>query len=435
MTLFPITVPSSLAASLGLDPTNDEWGQEIRHAVGTEAGDTYVLSGLWRHDRRRAEDGGQGFVLQLITRHTPDGETAATAVIPYEVPGGTRSVISWGDESRLALLPDGTLVLSSRPGNTHLLAPGLDRLLAGWRMSTYSWTKDEGGLPDDPFAASVAVTPGGRLLCLATETSLENWGVPIANLVAVTDPGAVLAPGHKPVLRALTTLSTSADRQSEEDARPHVRHGDAPVLRDNRPPSLLEQLPGLAGGTAYDWNRAFLRRPAPLSDELYVVPVYGRTYRSGSRGQRFAFTLLDDRGTVRGRLDGMDRYQDSPYTGHLFDLTTDPHRGRAFHLNRYGLYAWTADGALRAKLPTTEAPFKALTHFSLLAATPAGELLLAHRKQHLLLRVPAPADLADLPAAVAEALAGLAKGRNAAKRRHAPENWLWSEEAGAVHHL
>ncbi|MGW4649813.1 hypothetical protein [Kitasatospora sp. NPDC004289] len=435
MTLFPITVPASLAESLGLDPATDDWGHEIRHAVGTGAGDTYVLSGLWRRDGQRTEDGGRGFVLQLITRHAPDGAATATAVIPYEVPGGTRSTISWGNESSLALLPDGTLVLSSRPGNTHLLAPGLDRELAGWRMSTYSWTKEENG-PDDPFAASVAVTPGGRLLCLVSETSLENWGVPIPNLVAVSDPGEVLAPGHKPVLHAFATLSTSAARQTEQDAHPHVRHAGAPVLGDNRPaPALGTLVSGLVGGSAYDWDRAFLHRPAPLSDELYVVPVYGRTYRSGSRGQRFAFALLDAEGTVHGHLGGLDLRADSPYTGHLFDLTTDPHRGLAFHLNRYGLYAWTADGTLRAALRTTEAPFKALTHFALLAATPTGELLLAHRKQHFVLRVPVPADLTALGESVTEALAGLAKARNAAKKQHAPVNWLWTTPGGAVHHL
>ncbi|KQV14844.1 MULTISPECIES: hypothetical protein [unclassified Kitasatospora] len=435
MTLFPVTVPASLIQSHGLDPDADGWGQEVRHAVGTASGDMYVLSGLRRSVPRGVEEGGQGFTYQLITRHDADGATVATAVIGYEVPGGTPSAISWGKEANLAVLPDGTLALSSRPGNTHLLSPGLDELLAGWRMSAMPWSRDEGSA-DDPFAASIAVTPAGRLVCLTSENRLGSWGIPLPNLVAVTEPGAVPVLGHKPVLRALATLESSAARQTEEDAHPHIRHGDGPVVRDNRPsPSLAQAMVSLLGGSVHDWHNAFLTRPVPLADDLYVVPVFGRTYRAGSRGQSFAFALLDDHGTVRGRLDGLDLYQDSPYTGENFTVVADPHSARAFHLNRYGLYAWTADGALRAKLPTADAPFKALTHFALLTATPTGDLLLAHRKQHLVMRVPVPADLADLPAAVADALSGVARERTALKKRHSPVNWLWSEDTGAVHHL
>lgn len=117
--------------------------------------------------------------------------------------------------------------------------------------------------------------------------------------------------------------------------------------------------------------------------------------------------------------------EDSPFTGFDFTVVADPYRARAFHLNRYGLYAWSADGVLCSRMPTAEKPFKPLVHFALLECTPAGELLLAHRKQHLLLRVPVPQDLDDLAVAVEAAL----------KKQYAPVSWLWSDSAATVNPL
>jgi hypothetical protein len=72
---------------------------------------------------------------------------------------------------------------------------------------------------------------------------------------------------------------------------------------------------------------------------LFVIPVYGHIYRGGSRGQRFAFVLLSDKGEVVGRLDGMHLHRDSPFTGHCFEIAADAVRERIYHLNRYGLFA------------------------------------------------------------------------------------------------
>ncbi|MGW4651974.1 hypothetical protein [Kitasatospora sp. NPDC004289] len=436
MTIFPVTVPASLVSATGLEPEAGDWRRAVRHAVGTPDGETYVLSGLWRQTRYGGVDDGRDFICQLITRHGPDGDTRTTAVITHEAPGGAGPTSTVRRSESLTLLPDGTLVLSGKPGNTHLFTPELDRLLAAWHMDDRpSWSDEP--QTDDPFAATVSVTPGGRLLCLTSEHRLENWGYPRGNLIAVSAPGDHLAPGHKPVLRAIATLKDSTKRQTENDAIAHVRYGEDPVLFDNRPlPTLTETMSARFGRSYFREDGAFLSRPVPLADDLYAVPVFGGTYRSGSRGQAFSFTLLDDHGNHQGELGGLDLHADSPYNGAHYRLTADPHRGRAFHLNRYGLYAWTADGTLHAKLPTDRAPFKALTNFELLTATPTGDLLLTHTKQHLILRIPIPADLTELPTAVTEALAGLPKARNAAKKRHTPVvNWLWTENSSTVHHL
>ncbi|MEV6575673.1 phosphatase PAP2 family protein [Streptomyces sp. NPDC051577] len=154
-----------------------------------------------------------------------------------------------------------------------------------------------------------------------------------------------------------------------------------------------------------------------------------------NRGQEFSFALVDDRGVLQGRLGGLHLREDSPFTGFDFTVVADPHRARAFHLNRYGLYAWSADGVLRARMSTADKPFKPLVHFALLECTPAGELLLAHRKQRLLLRVPVPQNLDDLAPAVEAVLKDYGRERTALKKQYAPVNWLWSDSAAAVNHL
>ncbi|MEV5205466.1 hypothetical protein [Streptomyces sp. NPDC053720] len=101
-----------------------------------------------------------------------------------------------------------------------------------------------------------------------------------------------------------------------------------------------------------------------------------------------------------------------------------PHRARAFHHNSYGMYTCSTDGVLRARMSTAENPFKPLVHFALLEYTPAGELLLAHRKQHLLLRVPVPQNLDDLAMSVGTTLKGYGHKLTSLKRLCTPMNWL-----------
>ncbi|MEU9235594.1 hypothetical protein [Streptomyces subrutilus] len=439
MTLLPITVPASLLDVHHLDPEAGGWGFRVDHAVATAAGDTYVLAGLRRYRGQAAgsaDPAEQNFGYQLITRYGSDGKPTATAVFGQAVPGGVPTAMPERDGTTLAVLPDGVVAVSSKPGSTYLLSPDLDEVLVSWPMS-WGWEKRQDPA-EDPFAASIAVTPAGRLLCMTSEYGLSNWAGAHANIVAVSEPGTTLGPGRKPVLRAIATLDARTDHQSDTDSYAHVRYGDEPVGRGNRPsPSLTEALSELTGtsGSVYGYLDSKMTRPAALGDDLFVVPVFGKTYRSTNRGQEFSFALVDDRGVLQGRLGGLHLREDSPFTGFDFTLVADPHRARAFHLNRYGLYAWSANGVLRARISTAEKPFKPLVHFALLECTPAGELLLAHRKQHLLLRVPVPQDLDDLAEAVESALKGYGRERTALKKQYSPVSWLWSESAASVNHL
>ncbi|TDD14104.1 hypothetical protein [Nonomuraea diastatica] len=239
----------------------------------------------------------------------------------------------------------------------------------------------------------------------------------------------------QPMIEALASLDPEPAHQSEVDMRAHVAYQGAPVGLAHRPrPALTEQLTDEAH-SRWDWDASRLWRPVPLADDLFVVPVYARTFRGGSRGQPFVFALVNDQGKMTGRLHGMHEWDDSPFTGFCFNLAADPYRGLAFHLNRYGLYAWDKAGILRAKLDTGSKAFKPLTHFTLTACSPAGELLLVHNKQHLILRVPAPDDLTELAAAAEEALHGYTRQRTVLKKQWAPVNWHWTQTDALLHRL
>jgi hypothetical protein len=67
--------------------------------------------------------------------------------------------------------------------------------------------------------------------------------------------------------------------------------------------------------------------------------------------------------------------------------------------------------------------------------TPAGELILVHRTQHLMLRIPCPASLGDLDQAVEDALRSYAKERTVLKRQWHPVNWHWIDSTAPLHRL
>ncbi|MFD9687374.1 hypothetical protein ACFWXO_16640 [Kitasatospora sp. NPDC059088] len=437
MLTLPTTVPALLADAHGLDPVAGGWAPQ--HAVATADGYTYVVSTVWRPWRGTGDPADPAHAelnFRFITRFFPDGTPLTTAVFGGPRPDGTPSaIIPDGSGDTLAVLPDGTVALALRPGSTHVFSADLSQVLATWPMP---WGFEERkARTGDPFAASIAVTPSGRLLCTTSEYGLK-WADATLNVVAVSDPVTALAPGSKPALRAIASLHPTTDSQTDADQHPHVVFGDAPVWRDNRPwPTLTDLLTDFTGssGTFYGYRDCQMTRPSALGDDLFVVPVFGRTFRSGSRGQEFSFALLDDQGVLRGRLEGLHRHDDSPFTGLDFIVVADPHRGRAYHLNRYGLFAWTADGRLRSRISTADRPFTALKNFELMECTPAGEILLLHRKQRLLLRVPVPQDLEALPAAVEAALKAYGTGRLALKKQYAPVNWGWQDTSGQVVHL
>ncbi|MDT0448069.1 hypothetical protein [Streptomyces hesseae] len=429
---LPLPIPSWLVDHHQLDLTalySSGWGMEHDAAAPAPNGDLYALYRVWRHHHEAkgsAEPAEQNFGYGFITRYAPDGTPLATVLCGQDAPDGTPSALTAGSGTGLAVLPDGTLAMTGLPDCTYLIAPDLSRVLAAYTMP-YRWPFDE-VVPGDPFATAIRVTPRGRLLCVASEFGVHRYGNCIPNLITLAD--GPLGPDHKPNLEAIASLDSRPAHQTEADQRPHVRYQGRPVGLEHRPSPSLPDLVARDDDERHWYDRARLGTAAePLTDELFVVPVLGREFRSGSRGQVFAFALLNAQGEVTGRLEGLDKYKDSPFTGRCYSVATAPDHGLVFHLNRYGLYAWTADGRLRARLGTEDKPFKALAQFTLMTCSSDGVLVLFHRKQHLILRIPTRGDLDGLTATVETALRAYARERAALKKQWGPVNWHWVQSA------
>ncbi|MER5302878.1 hypothetical protein ABT039_25935 [Streptomyces lasiicapitis] len=444
---IPVPLPSALVDHHAVDLErnySDGWGVRVDDVATAPSGEMYVLHGVYR--AHRVDDNGAdaaktvNFGYSLLTRYAPDGAVLATAVSGQSeymrqdtTLGGPTTGL--GEElwwaKGLCVLPDGTLAVTAPNDQTHLVTADLTAVTAHYGASR---RRHEDG-PSDPFATWISTTPGGRLLCTTGEYGVYNYGSLIGNIVSLTDQP--FAPSAKPSLRALASMEAEPVKHTEADLRPGVLFHGRPVGMDHRPrPSLTEHLTALElTATQYDWHDARLGRPAVVREDLFVVPVFGHIYRGGSRGQRFAFVLVSDEGEFVGQLGGMHLHRDSPFTGFCFEVAADPERERIYHLNRYGLFAWTATGIRAQRLDLEDKRYKLLKHFTLKDCTPAGELILVHRTQHLMLRIPCPAVLGDLSQVMEDALRSYAKERTALKKQWQPVNWHWVNGAAPLHRL
>ncbi|MFD9942071.1 hypothetical protein ACFWYW_48965 [Nonomuraea sp. NPDC059023] len=433
---LPLALPAKLVDLHRIDLTalySKGWGVEAYDVAAAPNGEVYALYGVHRHLDRRSDDvqdpAVADFAYRILTRYSGTGDVLASAYWRSRYLDG--ATVAEGGDMSLCVLPDGTLAVSALPDRTTLITSDLSRVAATYATREWRNAFDE-FTPGESFATSISVTPSGRLLCTVAEFGVWKYGSHLTNLVGVAD--GALSAASKPVIEALVSLDPQPDHQREIDLRAHVFYQGAPVGLAHRPrPALTEQVPD--EDLFAPWRDSRLKRAVALADDLFVVPWYGKTYRGGSRGRPFVFALVDDRGKMTGRLQGMDNWDDSPFTGFCFGLAADAYRGFAFHLNRYGLYAWDRTGNLRAKLDTGSGAFKPLIHFTLTACSPAGELLLVHNKQHLVLRLPVPDDLNDLAAAVEQALSGYARQRTVLKKRWAPVNWHWTQADAPLQHF
>lgn len=444
---IPVPLPSALVDHHAVDlerKYTDGWGVKVDDVATAPSGEIYALYSVHRHTYGVADDEADpakvDFGYSLLTRYAPDGALLATAVSGQSehlrqdtTLGGPTTGLGrnlWWAKG-LCILPDGTLAATGPGDHTHLITADLTAVTAHHGMPRRR--HDDG--PRDPFATWVSTTPAGRLLCTTGEYGLYNYGDLLDNIVAITDQP--LTPTSKPILRALASMEAKPVKHTEADLRPDVLLNGKPVGMDHRPrPSLTEHLTELEQtARQWDWHDARLGRPAVVREDLFVIPVYGHIYRGGSRGQRFAFVLVSDKGEFVGQLGGMHLHRDSPFTGFCFEIAADPVRERIYHLNRYGLFAWTATGVRAQRLDLEDTRYKLLKHFTLMDCTPTGELILVHRTQHLMLRIPCPATLGDLGHVVEDALRSYAKERTALKRQWQPVNWHWVDSTAPLHRL
>jgi hypothetical protein len=436
---LPLALPGWLVTTYQLDlAANYSTGWTFHHSDVSFSpdGDMYVLSGVGRYvpGGDHAEDPAERtFRCDLVTRYGADGAPLATAITGIPDPEGNPSAVAWRGVGSLCVLPDGTVALTGGADDTYLLDAELRTLLGACTRPSFTMEESEFDEPfGDSFAGRIRVTSGGRLLCALDEYGPNGRGLLSPNLVALTDAG--LTPTSRPDVEVIASVDGNPLHQTTEHIRSFAFHRGRRVGYDHRPTPDLAELAERRWPDV-DWNdrpATLGFSPEPLSDELFVVPLLGHERRSGSRGQPFVFALIDDSGELVGRLGGLDYWKNSPFTGRNFTVVTDQERQLAFHANQYGLYAWSAEGTLLVTVSTEDKPFKVLANFALLGCSPAGELVFAHRRQHLLLRVLVPDTVGELASSVEAALRTYARERSRLKKALGPNNWHWTYTPGSV---
>lgn len=287
---LPLALPGTLVDHHQLDLTalySKGWGVHFFDVTGAPNGEVYALYAVYRHTRGVTDDEPDpekaNFGYRVITRYSADAEVLGTAL--FRIGGAEEgdSAVADGDGIGLCVLPDGTLAISAKPNNTTLVAPDLSRVLAVYDSKDgrpfEPFTPAEG----DPFASSISVTPSGRLLCSVAEYGVWKYGNVLTNLIGVAD-GALTA-DTKPVIDTVASLDPEPARHSDIDLRAHATYQGAPVGMANRPrPALTELVAG--EDRLSSWNSSHLGRPVPLSDSLFVVPFYARTFRGAAEASR-----------------------------------------------------------------------------------------------------------------------------------------------------
>ncbi|NUT48509.1 MAG: hypothetical protein HOV94_14550, partial [Saccharothrix sp.] len=224
---IPLALPVDFVVKYAIDlaaGSSDGW--VVKH-VGAQygpAGDLYVLTRLWRYKKNgeEAEDPvDQSVSAWVVARHPADGDGTPASSAVFRTP--TR-YSKFGDCSdlRLAVLPDGAVVLSGTPDATHLFDAALTRVLASYTTEP-SWSPNRTRDLGDPFATGITVTPGARLLCVVAEYGLRDLSRLAPNLVALTDEA--LTAERRPQLRAVTALgAVRIPTPSDLGAAPYVTY-------------------------------------------------------------------------------------------------------------------------------------------------------------------------------------------------------------------
>ena len=107
----------------------------------------------------------------------------------------------------------------------------------------------------------------------------------------------------------------------------------------------------------------------------------------GSKGLEFAFALLSLDGQVIGRVEGIDRHDDSPFVEHHYRLAIDRAHGRIVYKNKTSFFLFDFQGGLLAWVKLEAQPLKSLSAWKLGCCSPDGRIVLSHPEQHLLLVV------------------------------------------------
>jgi hypothetical protein len=214
------------------------------------------------------------------------------------------------------------------------------------------------------------------------------------NLVCISD-GSRLTSETRPMLDCFTCVTKYISGYDKQvlGTYPHVRFPGG-------------ELPEIAFDSQVKLHFPWMNQALPLGEDRFLLTVFHKLMKSGTKGMPFAFAIVDRTGKMVAELSGIDQKNESPYVEHHYRIGIDRQRRTIIYKNKMCFFAFDFEGALRAKVALDSPELKPLAAWHLGGVAPDGRVILYHKKQHLLLAID-PFDPAE--GTLREALVGAAQ--------------------------
>lgn len=126
--------------------------------------------------------------------------------------------------------------------------------------------------------------------------------------------------------------------------------------------------------------------PIALGQSLFLIPLFGKMGRGGSRGQLIAGLIINSAGQVISRLNDLDFHADSPYEKKHFIFAAIHKKEKIFYKNAYGVYLFDYSGKCIEKHYFSDPKVKSLKPFKLIGSiNNSTRIILYHEKNNDLL--------------------------------------------------
>lgn len=406
--VHPVFMPEEVAAGRSFEPPK-QWRWVHVSACVAADGSAYVLSRVRRVYTDTPRERTDWLDVVVLTRYAADGMPVRHAAFTELDAGGHGS----GFRHHLAsvsVLPGGWVAVSDSQNRTVIVDPiSLEALPSGG---------DDGLTPGGQLAFRVRPTPSGRLLCQLGQRRVTVSEEPLRfpqqpRFVPVTQ----LHGGPRPYW------------VDAADDVPHTRM--ATDTSGWEAPYLDERLDSAGYGNSATLYKPWIYDAVPLDDSHFVALVLTWPRHAVTRGGDFCYAIVSVDGRVRSRLE-LDCYRDGAGRRFRHDVVVDRSRRRIFHLNTFGLYVFDESGARLCTIPTQEKEYRGLGRFQLRGFSGEDELVLVEEENHMVLRMPVPDGLQQLPDAVSDGLAAFRRARTRLMKQHDVINWYWRDSSAPV---
>ena len=283
---------------------------------------------------------------------------------------------------------------------------------------------------DQGLACKIKLTQDGRLICVVAYQP-QNFGFFKPSLICLSD-STQLTPSHRPQFTCIARLEKTNSTGDAVFPYIHMPGGACAPCQNDSLPSLVteaEQRFGLLLTL-----RPWLNQALPISDNRFLVSVF-HGHMSSGKGLDFAFCIIDETGRLIGRLEGIDKFNESPFVEHHYRVAFDPAHNRIVYKNKTSFFLFDCNGQPVATVKLDGKPLSTLAAFKLGTCSVDGRVVLYHPKNHQILVLDPMAQPNELKDALEQAAEYVNKQRTALKKQYKCVNSNWLHPQPTIQHL